>query len=117
MSTTVLGVSYDVHNARTVATFWAEVLGRRLADGATEDHATVEAGDIATTGPRLSFHRVPEGKVAKNRVHFDLLTDDIGAEVQRLLGLGATKLNTITSPAHWVTFADPEGNEFDVIAG
>ena len=116
MSSTVLGVSFDARNALTVATFWGEVLDRPIADGATEDHAVLVTGDIPTSGPRVAFHRVPEGKVAKNRVHFDLLTDDIGSETNRLLGLGARKLSTITTGGYWVTFADPEGNEFDVIA-
>jgi predicted enzyme related to lactoylglutathione lyase len=116
MSSTVLGVSFDARNAVATATFWSEVLGRPVADGASVDHAVLVTGDITISGPRIAFHRVPEGKVAKNRVHFDLVTDDIGQETARLLALGATKLNTITSGGHWVTFADPEGNEFDVIA-
>lgn len=112
----MLGVSFDARNALTVATFWAEVLGRRLADGATTSHAVLEADDVAVSGPRMSFHLVPEGKTGKNRVHFDLVTDDLGAETRRLLDLGARKLSTVTNGARWVTFADPEGNEFDVIA-
>ena len=52
----------------------------------------------------------------KNRVHFDLITADIESESARLIGLGATKLTSHDGPAHWVTFADPEGNEFDLIA-
>ena len=49
--------------------------------------------------------------------HFDLITTDFDAEVDRLIGLGATKLNEINAGRHWATLADPEGNEFDVIAG
>lgn len=115
-SSTMLGVSFDARDALIVATFWAEVLERRIADGATGNHAVLEAGDVALTGPRMSFHRVPEGKTGKNRVHFDLVTDDLGAETRRLLALGARKLSTVAIGGRWVTFADPEGNEFDVIA-
>jgi hypothetical protein len=68
-------------------------------------------------GSRISFHRVPEGKTVKNRMHFDLITTDFDAEVGRLTGLGATKLNEINAGRHWATLADPEGNEFDLIAG
>ena len=50
-------------------------------------------------------------------MHFDLITTDFDAEVDRLIGLGATKLNEINAGRHWATLADPEGNEFDVIAG
>ena len=50
-------------------------------------------------------------------MHFDLITTDFDAEIDRLTGLGATKLNEVKNGAHWATLADPEGNEFDVIDG
>jgi Glyoxalase-like domain len=31
--------------------------------------------------------------------------------------LGATVVNTISGQATWTTFADPEGNEFDLVSG
>jgi hypothetical protein len=37
--------------------------------------------------------------------------------MERLFALGATKLNEVRDGAHWVTLADPEGNEFDLIEG
>jgi len=116
MSSNVYGVSFDAQDALAAASFWAAALGRTVADGATSDNATVSA-DPAIPGSRIGFHRVPEGKTVKNRMHFDLITADFDAEVSRLTGLGATKLNEVNAGAHWITFADPEGNEFDVIAG
>lgn len=111
----VLGLSFDTRDALLVATFWAGALGRDLEPGATTANAVVAPADIATSGPRLGFHSVPEGKVGKNRLHLDLVTADIGAETRRLVALGATRLSTTTNGARWVTFADPEGNEFDVM--
>jgi len=116
MSSNVYGVSFDAQDALAAASFWAAAPGRTVADGATSDNATVSA-DPAIPGSRIGFHRVPEGKTVKNRMHFDLITADFDAEVSRLTGLGATKLNEVNAGAHWITFADPEGNEFDVIAG
>ena len=118
MSSTVFGVSFDARDAQAVASFWAAALGRTVADGASGDNAAISA-DPAIPGSRISFHRVPEGKTVKNRTHLDLITTDFDAEVDRLIGLGATKLNEIKKDAsgHWATLADPEGNEFDVIAG
>jgi predicted enzyme related to lactoylglutathione lyase len=116
MSSTVFAVSFDAHDAQAVASFWAAVLGRTVADRANGDNAALNA-DPAVPGSRISFHRVPEGKTVKNRMHFDLITTDFDAEVDRLIGLGATKLNEINAGSHWATLADPEGNEFDVIAG
>ncbi len=117
MSSTVYNVSFDAADAQAVASFWAAALGRAVADGATRDRAAVSP-DPAIPGSGIGFFRVPEGKTVKNRMHFDLITTDFDTEVDRLTALGATKLNEIKNgSAHWVTLADPEGNEFDVIAG
>jgi hypothetical protein len=67
----------------------------------------------------LTFARVPEGKTAKNRVHLDINpTDrDQGEEVRRLLDLGARHADVgQTGEESWITLADPEGNEFCVLA-
>jgi hypothetical protein len=117
MSSTLFAVSFDAHDAQAVAAFWAAALGRSVADGASGDNAALTA-DPAIPGSRISFHRVPESKTVKNRMHFDLISTDFDTEIDRLTGLGATKLNEVDKgAAHWVTLADPEGNEFDVIAG
>lgn len=117
MSSSMFGVAFDARDAQAAASFWAAVLGRTVADGATTDNALISA-DPAIPGSRIGFHRVPEGKTVKNRMHFDVITTDFDAEIDRLIGLGATKLNEVNgAAAHWVTLADPEGNEFDLIAG
>jgi predicted enzyme related to lactoylglutathione lyase len=117
MSSNVYAVSFDARDAQVAAAFWAAALGRDVADGASSDNAAVNA-DPAIPGSRISFHRVPEGKTVKNRMHLDLITTDFDTEAGRLTGLGAARLNEVKKgTAHWVTFADPEGNEFDLIAG
>jgi hypothetical protein len=80
-------------------------------------------------GPRLYFQKVPEAKTVKNRVHLDLnisgglsATPDsqerrrkVDAEVERLLGLGATRLRSAEELGqYWVVLQDVEGNEFCV---
>jgi predicted enzyme related to lactoylglutathione lyase len=115
MSIIVFGITFDAADAEAAATFWAAALGRKLADGATQARASVE-GDPAIPGSRIGFQQVPEGKTVKNRMHFDLATGDFDAEAGRLAGLGATKLNEVSGGLHFATFADPEGNEFDLIA-
>ena len=80
-------------------------------------------------GPRLYFQKVPEAKTVKNRVHLDLnisgglsATPDaqerrrkVDAEVERLLGLGATRLRAAEELGqYWVVLQDVEGNEFCV---
>jgi hypothetical protein len=118
MGNRVFGVSVDCANAAMLAEFWSRVLGREVADGATIDTAVVPAGDDPARGPRLGFHRVPEPKTSKNRLHLDLITSDFDAETARLLAVGAVKVNEICqNGARWLTFLDIEGNEFDLIAG
>ena len=117
VSKSLFGISVDCTDAGAVARFWGAVLGRQIADGATSEDAVLLAGE-ANRGPRLAFHRVPEAKVVKNRLHLDLVSDSLETETERLMSLGAQKLRDLKSgEARWTTFADVEGNEFDLIAG
>jgi predicted enzyme related to lactoylglutathione lyase len=116
MTTSVVGLSIDCADPIAVAGFWSAVLGRPVNPGADVESAAIDATDPAS-GPRLSFHQVPEPKTLKNRLHLDLRTDDFEAEAERLIGLGATSIRGFERPTiRWTTFADPEGNEFDLIA-
>jgi predicted enzyme related to lactoylglutathione lyase len=117
MSNTFFGISVDCTDAAALARFWGAVLDRQVANGATSDNAVLLAGDQANGGARLAFHRVPEAKVVKNRLHFDLITTGFDAEAERLVSLGAKKVRDIQSGnTRWTTFVDIEGNEFDLIA-
>ena len=76
-------------------------------------------GDIYTatdgSGRRLALMPSHRKKAAKNRVHFDLRPDDQQAEVRRLEGLGARRIDIGQADVAWVVMADPEGNEFCVL--
>ncbi len=65
--------------------------------------------------PDLLFLNVSAVKTVKNRIHLDLRPNDQGAEVQRLLDLGATRVDIGQGDTSWVVLADPEGNEFCVL--
>ena len=118
MTTTFIGITYDARDAQRIAQFWGAVLGRLVADGATAEHATLDAADVSTSGPRIGFHQVPEGKTVKNRLHIDLVATEFDHELDRVLGLGAsTVAEQRVGGGHWITLADPEGNEFDLIEG
>ena len=70
------------------------------------------AEDQATSGPRLTFHQVPEAKVVKNRLHLDLVSDRFESETERLRSLGAERdRDVLAGDARWTTFLDIEGNE------
>ena len=118
MSNQFFGIAVDCVDAGAVATFWAEVLGRQIAEHPTRENAAVLVDDAAVNGPRLAFHQVPEPKTVKNRLHLDLIATDFEAETDRLVSLGAQKVRDIEKGGNrWTTFADIEGNEFDLIAG
>jgi hypothetical protein len=91
MSISVLAISFDAHNAAQLAQFWAEALHRTVNDGATEDFASIAADTDSQLGPLLMFHKVPEDKTLKNRVHFDLEAADVLTEADRLISLGAKR--------------------------
>jgi len=117
MSNSVLGLSIDCADAVKLARFWADVLGRQVSPQSTAEFAAIDATE-PTQGPALAFHQVPEAKTVKNRLHLDLISSDFAMEAERLLSLGATRVADVErGDARWTTFADPEGNEFDLVAG
>ena len=66
----------------------------------------------------IAFQQVPEAKSGKNRVHLDLHTDDVMAEVARAIELGASEVDRQAwDDFHWIVLADPEGNEFCIAGG
>ena len=66
----------------------------------------------------MCFMPVSDARKVKNRVHLDLTTgvDDRDPEIERLLSLGAQRVNIGQTGAESSTvLADPEGNEFCVV--
>ena len=109
-------VVVDAHDLPALATFWQEVLGyHRFYEAPDEIVLTADAE--GNREPGLVIVTVPEGKTVKNRLHIDLAPDDRDAEVERLLALGATRVDVgQTGEESWVVLADPEGNEFCVLS-
>src|SRR5262245_44829701 len=107
-------VVVDAEDPSTLARFWAEVLDWKIV---FEDEEEVVIAKSEDQYPGLVFVPVPEAKQVKNRLHIDLAPDDRDAEVERVLGLGATRADVGQSPdVTWVVLADPEGNEFCILS-
>ena len=67
--------------------------------------------------PGLLFAHISEPKTRKNRLHLDFRPDDRDAEVERIIGLGARRVDVgQTGDESWVVLADPEGNEFCILS-
>jgi len=112
MSSTLTHLTFDCTDAARLAGFWSGVLEAPVDDGASTDFAVLKGE------PGWMFLRVPESKAVKNRVHPDLTTTDLPAEVERLVALGAARqADHDEDGTQWVTLTDPEGNEFDVAGG
>ena len=119
-------LAIDCADPNGLARFWCSVLDYEVQD---EDDGVVTIGSplvpegknhLGPVPPTLTFAYVPEGKTVKNRLHLDVNPTDReqDEEVRRLLGLGARHADVGQGPdVSWVVMADPEGNEFCVLAG
>jgi Glyoxalase-like domain len=116
MATRVGNITFDCYDVLKVAAFWSAALQRGIDDGSSAEFASIGAGDVERSQPAWYFNKVPESKVAKNRVHLDLMNPDANA-VRDLVRLGATVLSKQDWEFHsWTVLADPEGNEFCLAA-
>jgi hypothetical protein len=137
-------VVFDCADPDRLVRFWAQALGYKLQDP-PQGHQSWEdwlrdqgipqerwndanaVVDPDGRGPRIFFQRVPEAKTVKNRVHLDLNVTggpaapleerrgQVDAEVERLLGLGASRLRVVEEQGgYWAVMQDPEGDEFCV---
>jgi len=139
-------LTFDCASPAALAAFWCTALGYVEGSPPTgfsswedwftrlgvpeeewDDGASIEDPDGLR--PRMSFLKVPEGKVAKNRLHIDIQVGGgraepievrwprVMAHVENLTTAGATVVRVDEqdgTPDH-VVMADPEGNEFCVL--
>jgi predicted enzyme related to lactoylglutathione lyase len=117
MTCRIAVISIDAVQPRVVADFWREALGWQEVQ-ADDTGMTIAPAD--GTWPIIEIGAVPEAaKTVKNRLHLDLRADgsSTSEELQRLLDLGARRIDVGQGPdVSWVVLADPEGNEFCLLA-
>ena len=93
--------------------WWCAALGWIVVN---DDPDVFEIRPDVDQVPGLLFLRSADAKTTKNRIHIDLRPDDRDAEVDRLVELGASRIDVGQGNASWVVLADPEGNEFCVLS-
>lgn len=111
-----LVIVVDCSDLERSARFWCGVLGYTAGPASGLYRALAPETGV---GIEVLLQRVPDVKGQKNRLHFDLRTPDLEAEVTRVLGLGARLLTTQPVAEDgwlWHILADPDGNEFCVLA-
>ncbi len=107
----------DCQDPKRLARFWRDALGYR--DHFADAELAVLVPKEGSASPLL-LQRVPEPKVVKNRMHLDMIVDDIEIEVSRLEALGARRIDRDQQNfggTRWVRLSDPEQNEFCVSTG
>jgi predicted enzyme related to lactoylglutathione lyase len=107
-------VVIDVADHDVVVPFWAAALGW-TAHPVNDQFVALRAPADEAVGFDILFQKVPEPKIGKNRAHIDFDAADMEAEVDRLVGLGGSKVAQHSLGSfRWTIVADPEGNEFCV---
>ncbi|HEX4787903.1 MAG TPA: VOC family protein [Actinospica sp.] len=112
----IAAVVVDSADPRAMARFWGNAMDWTVHEVA-DDHAVLRSAK--GVGPYLEFIRTPEVKSVWNRVHLDIRPypgDDPAAEATRLRTLGATAIDLGEGAVSWTVLADPEGNEFCLLA-
>jgi hypothetical protein len=106
----------DARDHQTLADWWCAALGYVRRDTLEPDDGEprpddwpVPIVDPSGSGPLMWIVPVPEPKMVKNRMHFDVLGDTAA-----LLTAGATLVQAHDTDVEWDVLADPEGNEFCV---
>jgi predicted enzyme related to lactoylglutathione lyase len=109
LSSFIIDAPSDVRD-RTVD-FWAGALDAQAVQTRMPDYHILEG---ASQDFRIVVQNVHSGSAG---VHLDIHTDDLDAEIERLLGLGATMVDASYKdhPGQWVIMADPAGKEFCVV--
>ncbi|MDF1595624.1 MAG: VOC family protein [Acidimicrobiia bacterium] len=137
-------VTIDANDVNLLVEFWALALAYvqqpplpgfaswqewAAAEGIPQDQWDARGAliDPAGRGPRLFFQKVPEEKLAKNRLHLDIniggggdadpgdRRSRVDAHVELLVGAGGAVVGEFAeSGERWVVMQDPEGNEFCV---
>ena len=107
----------DCADPAKLADFWRTALDYR--DYNTDASISVLVPKEGIASP-LVLQGVPEPKAGKNRMHLDIVVDDIEPEIERLVALGAHRLDAgvqSLGETLWVRMSDPEHNEFCVCTG
>lgn len=109
-----VSVVLDCADPTSLSQFWTAALGYVVLEEG--EPIVLASGPEGIDGPVLLLQGVPEPKTGKNRMHLDIHAADLDGEVERLEGLGASR---IAEPQEdrgwcWVVMSDPEGNEFCV---
>ncbi len=112
---TIGSIVIRVEDVERQKAFWTAALDYVAREGDDEGFALLRPR--SGNGPNVSLDAMRSSLQIPPRIHLDLYAEDQAAEVERLIGLGATEIHWDKRPpdADYVILADPEGNRFCVI--
>lgn len=98
-------IDCETDDLEAAANFWSAALGYKQKGPPLDQYVTLETPDVESY---LEVQKVDHA----SRVHLDIETDDIEAEVKRLEGLGAERIGDVQT---WVVMKAPTGQRFCVV--
>jgi len=106
----------DCNDLDRATEFWSAALDATEEPVAEQSRAIYRRLRLPDSDIRILLQRTDDQKVSKERMHLDIETDDVEAEVQRLEKLGAVRWDHQQERGFdfWV-LRDPWGNEFCVL--
>ncbi len=109
-------VVIDCADPDRLATFWAGLLGVEKYKSLGEPVQYAGIAPLDWGAPYMSFQRVPDPKLAKNRSHLDFHVNDFEAVSALAERLGASRQRDFDEYGYrWRVMQDPEGNEFCLV--
>lgn len=112
---TIGSVVWGVRDVGRAVRFWTEALDYRLRDPGDDTWAVLVPRGPGP-GAQLAISLVSSDAASHQRHHLDLYAVDQQAEVERLVGLGAQRVEwRYPADADYVVLADPDGNRFCVV--
>jgi len=116
---TIRNIVWGVRELQPSIDFWTEALGYRLREAPSHDWASLvpdpDKRDDDQGGPVFALMLTTSAK--PHRHHLDFTVDDVEAEIERLVKLGAKRVPdwNYEEDADYVVLHDPEGNAFCLI--
>jgi predicted enzyme related to lactoylglutathione lyase len=101
-------IDCQTENLDQAATFWSAALGLKAEVDPGSDDSKYRRLETQPEDMVIEVQKVGHG----SRVHLDIETDNIEAEVKRLENLGARRIDNINS---WVVMEAPSGQRFCVV--
>lgn len=112
MTLTLGMITFDTTDPGPLARWWAAQVVGSIVE---ENDGWFYVVELAAAPYRMAFQKVEHPTPGKNRIHLDMTTENLDAEVARLIGAGASEVAQHTmGDFRWVTLSDPDGNAFCV---